>query len=99
MEQNRQLNSKISQEFRDMGFVTDLARRGVVTWIMGGQFCLLVGAVGVIVWLSNTNVEMSKKHTEDLKEINANHTQVLVEMLKLQNNIKARVDTALDQVK
>ena len=82
-----------------MGFVTNLARKGVVTWIMGGLFFLLIGAVGFIIWLSNINVEMSKKHTEDLKEINANHTQVLVEMLKLQNNIKARVDTALNSVK
>ena len=99
MEQNRQQNSKISQEFKDMGFVTDLARRGVVTWIMGAQFCLLVGAVGVIVWLSNTNVKISTKHNEDLKEINAIHTQVLVEMLKLQNITKTRVDTAINSVK
>ena len=99
MEQNRQPNSKISQEFRDMGFVTDLARRGVVTWIMGGQFFLLIGAVGIIIWLSKVNVDAGKKHNEDLKEINANHTQVLVELLKLQNNLKQRVDTAFNSVK
>lgn len=93
MEQYQQRNEGISQEFREFGFVTNLARRGVITVILGVLVFLLMGSVGLCMWLASINAQQAKEHRVEINERDGRHTEILLELLKTQSNTKRSVDS------
>lgn len=94
--------SMINKELTDVGFHSDVQRRGLVKWINGVLVVLLLLSLlgNSIQWKRQSRRE--EEHTQEIikaqsktDELNAKYLDVFVKMLNRQERSDQKIDTAL----
>lgn len=84
MEQQDNEQSNISKELEAVGFLSNLAKKGLVTWMFGFVATLLFISIMLNIWLVKVNTE-----------IGSGYNKVFREMVQKAAQTEIKVDTTL----